>query len=78
VIGIFHPKWDERPLLVVVMKSGCELDKQSILQHLEGKVAKWWFPDDIQAVAALPVGATGKVQKNELRAQFSDYAFSGA
>jgi len=78
VIGVYHPKWDERPLMVVVMKPGCELDKQSILQHLEGKVAKWWFPDDIQAVAALPVGATGKVQKNELRAQFSDYAFSGA
>ena len=78
VIGIAHPKWDERPLLVVVMKSGKTLNPKSILKHLEGKVAKWWFPDDIVTVDALPLGATGKVQKNELRHLFCDYRFPNA
>jgi len=77
VIGVFHPKWDERPLLTVVLKPGATLDSDSILGHLEGKVAKWWFPDDIVAVQSLPMGATGKVQKNELRAQFKDYSLPG-
>jgi len=77
VIGVYHPKWDERPLLTVVLKPGATLDKDSILAHLDGKVARWWLPDDIVAVAALPMGATGKVQKNELRAQFKDYSFPG-
>lgn len=77
VIGIYHPKWDERPLLVVVLRPGAELDKQGILDHLEGKVAKWWLPDDIVTVEELPMGATGKVQKNELRDQFSEYSLSG-
>ena len=75
VIGIPHHKWDERPLLLVVLKSGCALDKESILQFLERKVAKWWLPDDIVALDALPVGATGKVKKNLLREQFSAYVW---
>jgi len=77
VIGVYHPKWGERPLLVVVLKPGSELDRQGVLDHLESKVAKWWLPDDIVTVEALPLGATGKVQKNELREQFKDYAFPG-
>ncbi|MEH6581062.1 MAG: long-chain-fatty-acid--CoA ligase [Halioglobus sp.] len=77
VIGIYHPKWDERPLLAVVMKPGRELDKQSVLHFLEGKVAKWWFPDDIVTVVDLPMGATGKVQKNALRERFRNYSFPG-
>jgi fatty-acyl-CoA synthase len=77
VIGIHHPKWDERPLLVVVLKPGQSLDKASVLQYLEGKVAKWWLPDDIVTADALPLGATGKVQKNELREQFKSYSFPG-
>ncbi len=75
VIGISHPKWDERPLMVVVMKPGKVLDQNSILKHIEGKVAKWWLPDDIVAIETLPLGATGKVQKNELRDAFKDYRF---
>ncbi|MGI9295803.1 MAG: long-chain fatty acid--CoA ligase, partial [Pseudomonadales bacterium] len=77
VIGVQHPKWDERPLLILVMKPGCELDKPGILQFLESKVAKWWLPDDIVTVDALPLGATGKVQKNVLREQFSKYTLPG-
>lgn len=77
VIGVFHPKWEERPLLALVMKPGCELDSQSVLQYMETKVAKWWLPDDIVTVDSLPIGATGKVQKNELRKQFSDYSLPG-
>ncbi|MGI9293077.1 MAG: long-chain-fatty-acid--CoA ligase [Pseudomonadales bacterium] len=77
VIGVHHPKWDERPLLVVAMKPDAELDKARILAHMQGKVAKWWLPDDIVAVEALPVGATGKVQKNELRQRFVDYSLPG-
>ncbi|MEH6581196.1 MAG: long-chain-fatty-acid--CoA ligase [Halioglobus sp.] len=77
VIGIHHPKWEERPLLVVVLKPGHSLDKASVLQYLEGKVAKWWLPDDIVTTDTLPLGATGKVQKNELREQFKSYSFPG-
>ncbi len=72
VIGVPHPKWDERPLLVVVPKPGQTADKQSILDFLTERVAKWWVPDDVVFVDSLPVGGTGKVQKNELRKQFAD------
>ncbi len=78
VIGIAHPKWDERPLLVVVLRPGAELNVESINTHLQTRVAKWWLPDDIQVVDVLPLGATGKVQKNELREQFKDYSLPGA
>jgi acyl-CoA synthetase (AMP-forming)/AMP-acid ligase II len=72
-IGAKHPKWDERPLLVVVKKPGAEITKQEILAHFEGKIAKWWTPDDVVFVDAIPLGATGKMQKNKLREQFADY-----
>jgi fatty-acyl-CoA synthase len=72
-IGAKHPKWDERPLLVVVKKPGAELTRDQLLQFFEGKIAKWWTPDDVVFVDAIPLGATGKVQKNKLRDQFAEY-----
>ncbi|MCX7219544.1 MAG: long-chain fatty acid--CoA ligase, partial [Burkholderiales bacterium] len=72
-ISVFHPKWDERPLLVVVKKPDAEIDKAALLQFYEGKIAKWWTPDDVVFIDALPLGATGKIQKNKLREQFKDY-----
>ncbi len=70
VIGVAHPKWDERPLLLVVRKPQAEFEKQELLDFLAGRVAKWWVPDDVVFVDSLPVGGTGKVQKNELRQKY--------
>ena len=70
VIGIKHPKWDERPLLFIVRKPGASLEKEEILEFLASKVAKWWVPDDVIFLDSLPVGGTGKVQKAELRKQY--------
>jgi fatty-acyl-CoA synthase len=69
-IGVYHPKWDERPLLVVVKRQGAALEKEQLLDFLDGKVAKWWRPDEVAFVESLPLGATGKVLKNKLRDQF--------
>jgi fatty-acyl-CoA synthase len=77
-IGIFHPKWDERPLLVVVRKPGMEVDSAQLLKFFEGKVAKWWTPDDVVFVDALPLGATGKLLKNKLREQFKGHVLPTA
>ena len=74
-IGVKHPKWDERPLLVVVKKPGVELEKEAVLQFFEGKIAKWWMPDDVVFVDALPLGATGKVLKTKIRESLRDYQF---
>lgn len=76
VIGIVHPKWDERPLLVVVRESGSEVQAAEILDYMNGKVAKWWLPDEVAFVDELPHTATGKIHKMKLREQFSDYRFS--
>ena len=73
VIGVRHPKWDERPLLVIVLKEGQTATKNEILGFLEGKIAKWWMPDDVVFVGAIPHTATGKIQKTALRNQFRDY-----
>jgi acyl-CoA synthetase (AMP-forming)/AMP-acid ligase II len=73
VIGVAHPKWDERPLLVVVLKPGAIDDKASILRFLDGKIAKWWMPDDVAFVPEIPHTSTGKIQKTTLRDQFRDY-----
>lgn len=73
VIGVAHPKWDERPLLVVVRKPGKEPSKDDILGYMSGKIAKWWMPDDVAFVAEIPHTATGKIQKTTLRQQFQDY-----
>lgn len=72
-IGVAHPKWDERPLLVVVKKPGAEISKEELIQFYEGKIAKWWTPDDIAFVEALPTGATGKILKNKMREQFKEH-----
>jgi fatty-acyl-CoA synthase len=73
-IAARHPKWDERPLLIVVKKPNAELTKADMINHLEGKIAKWWTPDDVVFVDAIPLGATGKMLKTKLREQFKDYA----
>jgi fatty-acyl-CoA synthase len=73
VIGVAHPKWDERPLLVVVKKPGREPTKADLLGFMEGKIAKWWMPDDVAFVAAIPHTATGKILKSALREQFAGY-----
>ena len=72
-IAAHHPKWDERPLLVVVRKPGAELTREDMLKFFDGKIAKWWTPDDVVFVEAIPLGATGKMLKNRLREQFKDY-----
>ena len=73
VVGIPHPKWDERPMLFIVSNTGQEIDKQSILDFLASKVAKWWLPDEIIFLKELPHGATGKLQKFELRDEYTNY-----
>jgi fatty-acyl-CoA synthase len=75
VIGMPHPKWDERPLLLVQLKPGHEATREEFLAHLEGKIAKWWTPDDVLFVESIPLGATGKIDKKLIRKQFSDYRF---
>ena len=76
-IGIAHPKWQERPLLVVVRRKGEALSRDQLLAFLADKVAKWWLPDDIVFVDALPHTATGKLQKRTLRETFKDYRLPG-
>ena len=78
VIGIRHPKWDERPLLVIVLKKDQQASKDEMLAFLQGKIAKWWMPNDVAFVDEIPHTATGKIQKMALREQFKDYAFSAA
>lgn len=70
VIGVKHPKWDERPLLFVVRKPGQSVERQEMLAFLAERVAKWWVPDDVIFLEALPVGGTGKVQKGDLRKEY--------
>ena len=77
VIGVAHPKWTERPLLVVVRKEGQDIAAEELLGFYEGKVASWWIPSDVEFVDELPHTATGKVKKIELRKQFKDYQLSG-
>jgi fatty-acyl-CoA synthase len=77
-IGIAHPKWDERPLLVVVKAAGSDVCGNRIRDHLAGHVAKWWLPDAIEFVDELPHTATGKLSKRTLREQFRDYRFADA
>ncbi|MBA5687641.1 fatty-acid--CoA ligase [Duganella sp. LX47W] len=72
-IGIYHPKWDERPLLVVVRRPAQDVSRDELLAFYEGKIAKWWTPDDVVFADALPLGATGKVQKNKLREHYKNH-----
>ena len=73
VIGIAHPNWDERPLLIVVRKTGTEVTREELLKFYEGRVAKWWIPDDVVFVDALPHTATGKLLKMKLREDFKNH-----
>jgi fatty-acyl-CoA synthase len=73
VIGVRHPKWGERPLLIIVLKEGQSAGKAELLGFLNGKVAKWWMPDDVAFVTEIPHTATGKIQKTALRDRFKDY-----
>jgi fatty-acyl-CoA synthase len=75
VIGVPHPKWDERPLLIVQLKPNSIATGPDILKFLEGKTAKWWIPDDVAIVEAIPHTATGKIKKTELRERFHTYSF---
>jgi fatty-acyl-CoA synthase len=78
VIGVHHPKWDERPLLVVVAKKGSTPTKEAILGFIGPKVAKWWLPDDVVFVDEIPHTATGKIMKTALRETFRDYRLPSA
>jgi len=78
VIGIAHPKWDERPLLVVVRAPGSKVSGDEVLKFMEGKIAKWWTPDEVTFVDELPHTATGKIHKLKLREQFADFSFASA
>ena len=78
VIGIRHPKWDERPLLVIVLKKGEKATKDELLAFMQGKIAKWWMPDDVAFVDEIPHTATGKIQKTTLREQFKSYVLPSA
>ena len=73
VIGVPHSKWDERPLLVIVRKAGKEPSGEDIIGFMNGKIAKWWMPDDVVFVDEIPHTATGKIQKTTLRDQFKGY-----
>src|SRR5690606_29256698 len=75
VIGLPHPKWGERPLLVVVRAPGSTVARDELLAYLKPLVAAWWLPDDVRFVAELPHTATGKLQKTTLREQFHDYTW---
>ena len=77
-IGLPHPRWDERPLLVIVRRKAAAVTREDVLAHLDGKVARWWMPDDVVFVDEIPHTATGKISKMELRARFKSYAFPGA
>ncbi len=77
-IAAFHPKWDERPLLVVVRKPNTNVSANELISYYEGKIAKWWTPDDVVFTDAIPLGATGKMLKNKLREQFKDHVLPTA
>ena len=74
VIGVHHPKWEERPLLIIVPAPGTSPTKEAILDHLRSKIANWWLPDDVVFVDAMPMTATGKIRKASLREMFGNYA----
>ena len=73
VIGVPHPKWDERPILLVKLKEGETATKEEFIDFLQGKIAKWWMPDDVVFVDEIPLGATGKIDKKLIRQRMKDY-----
>ncbi|ODT87345.1 long-chain-fatty-acid--CoA ligase [Phenylobacterium sp. SCN 70-31] len=78
VIGALHPKWDERPVLLVKLCEGVEAEGAEFLSFLEGKIAKWWMPDDVVFVDDIPLGATGKIDKKLIRERMKDYVLPTA
>jgi fatty-acyl-CoA synthase len=78
VIGVKHPKWDERPLLIVVLKKEQSASRDEILKFMQGKIAKWWLPDEVIFVDEIPHTATGKIQKTTLRERFKDFVLPSA
>jgi fatty-acyl-CoA synthase len=72
-VGVYHPKWDERPLLLVVPKAGADVTPESVIEYLADKVAKWWLPDEVIFVDSLPHTATGKLLKRQIRDDYKDY-----
>ena len=76
-VGIFHPKWDERPIVCVVKKPSAEVTRDELIAFYEGKTAKWQIPDDVVFVDAIPLGATGKMLKTKLREQLAGYKLPG-
>jgi len=76
-IGVAHPKWDERPIVVVTLKAGAQVSREELIAFYDGKIAKWQVPDDVVFVEAIPLGATGKMLKTRLREQLKDYRLPG-
>ena len=77
-VGVPHPKWDERPLLIIVLKQGQRANRAEILKFLDGKIAKWWMPDDVIFVDEIPHGPTGKIQKIALRERYGKHRLKEA
>jgi acyl-CoA synthetase (AMP-forming)/AMP-acid ligase II len=73
VIGAAHPKWDERPILLLTLKQEASITREEMLDFLRDKVAKWWLPDDVVTVTEIPHTATGKILKTKLREEFRDH-----
>jgi fatty-acyl-CoA synthase len=78
VIGAAHPKWDERPVLLVKLEPGAAATKEEFLAFLDGKIAKWWTPDDVVFVDDIPLGATGKIDKKLIRERMKGYVLPTA
>jgi acyl-CoA synthetase (AMP-forming)/AMP-acid ligase II len=74
-IGLPHPKWDERPLLIIVKKQGVDVSRELVLAYLDGKIAKWWMPDDVAFTDEIPHTAAGKISKLQLREKYKDFRF---
>jgi fatty-acyl-CoA synthase len=77
-VAVRHPKWDERPLLLIVRKEGADVTAQTIMEHMARQVAKWWLPDEILFVESLPHTATGKLLKTALREEYKHYTLAAA
>ena len=77
VIGIHHPRWQERPLACVVKKPDADVTKESVIAFLSDKVAKWWLPDDVVFVDSIPKTSVGKFDKKVMRVQFENYQLPG-
>jgi fatty-acyl-CoA synthase len=76
-VGMYHPKWDERPVLFVVKKAGEDVTEAQVLDFLKPLIAKWWMPDAVEFIDEIPHTATGKISKKDLRERFKDYKLEG-